>query len=90
MVDEDIQSLEKEIGVPFPINFRTYLTACGIDSGGPGYAISRKWIKHNSVETIKTPCLLEPRKEVGFDLTDDEGGSYLSENEYPFKSDDVY
>ena len=90
MVEDDIQSLEKEIGVPFPINFRTYLTVCGIDSGGPGYGIFRKWIKHNPVENIKTPCLLEPRKEVGFDLTDDEGGSNLSENEYPFKSDDVY
>ena len=89
MSEEEIKLLEKEIGLPLPVNFRTYCAVCGIDSGGPDYGIFRKWIK-TSIENIHIPCPLEPRKGIGFTLIDDEDGSELSGDEYSFKSDDVF
>ncbi len=86
MPEYDIQSLENELGIKFPINFRTYLSICGFNSGGPGYGIIEDRITINSIENLKTDCPIEPRRGIGWDIND---GEELGQDEYSFKSADV-
>lgn len=90
MSEKDIQSYEKKLDISFPVNFRTYLAICGINSGGPGYGINDRRIANSTTENMKTTCPLLPRKGMGLTLSEYEDGSDLSENEYIFKSDDIY
>lgn len=86
MTEKEIQLYEKQLGISFPINFRTYISLFGIDSGGPGYGISSKRIVINP-ETVTALCPLEPRPGVGFVSTGED--VELGEDEYSFQSEHV-
>lgn len=86
MRESEIQAYEAQLGVAFPINFRMYMSICGVNSGGPGYGINSQRFLVNK-ESINQDFPLQSGLGVGY--LADESDFEFSAKEYSFRQEDV-